>query len=108
MQRIPVKHLEHVAKSLHQDEDVIVLVSEATARELPDHGMVALGEHELRGRASHTAVYRLPERGLEVAPASGVRSFETQPFGPLLRMRDTTKRRAVSKHELVGIACPTE
>jgi len=50
MQRIPVKHLEHVAKSLHQDEDVIVLVSEATARELPDH-------------ASHTAVYRLPERG---------------------------------------------
>ena len=57
------ERLEHVAKSVHQDENVIVLVSEAAARELPDHGLVALGEHELRGRAGRTAAYRLPERG---------------------------------------------
>ena len=53
--------LEFLAKSFHKEEDVIVLISEATAKGLPDIDLTPLGEHGLRGRAGSITVYRLPD-----------------------------------------------
>ncbi len=55
------ERLEGLGKTVHGDEDVVVLLSTATAEAAGLTGdLVSLGRHELRGHAGEVTVYRMP------------------------------------------------